>query len=273
MATMPTRLKEFFRKLVPTRLQLIFYNTTLNLHRRKSARPRPHINVRCAGDVFAVCDEVETMHIPTLRRCRRYRMGIADRSGKLAGKYGLPAEYEPKPGDTVVDIGANVGEFARYCAQRGASVYAFEPDPTVAKCLRRNVRTFALVRVLEQALWNVPKLLKFYCAYDTADSSLISPSAPLNSVLTLHALPLDQVAELAQLEHIDLIKIDGEGAEPEILEGARDTLAKTTHVSIDCGPERMGESTQVQVRKILRRAGFAIRKNRHPEEIFASRAV
>jgi FkbM family methyltransferase len=223
------------------------------------------------GDAFEVSDQITTMHIPTLRRCRRYRMGIAERSNKLAGKYGLPAEYEPKTGDTVVDIGANVGEFSLYCAQRGANVYAFEPDPKVARCLRKNVQAFALVRVLEQALWNMPKLLTFYCAYDTADSSLIAPSAPLNAVLQLNALPLDHVTDLARLEHIDLIKIDGEGAEPEILEGASQTLAKTTHVSVDCGPERMGESTNVQVRAILLRAGFTLRANRNPEEIFASR--
>jgi hypothetical protein len=125
--------------------------------------------------------------------------------------------------------------------------------------------------VLEQALWNVPKRLKFYSAFDTADSSLIPPSARLNSILRLNALPLDQVADLDYLDHIDLIKVDGEGAEPEILEGASRTLLKTTHVSIDCGPERMGESTHDQVREILLRLGFELRANQNPEEIFASR--
>ena len=37
---------------------------------------------------------------------------------------------------------------------------------------------------------------------------------------------------------IKLLKIEGEGAEPEILEGCRDILKRVEYISVDVGPER-----------------------------------
>ncbi len=44
-----------------------------------------------------------------------------------------------RKGDLVVDVGANQGFFTCYAAQRGAIVYAFEPNPKAYGLLRRNI--------------------------------------------------------------------------------------------------------------------------------------
>src|SRR5207248_6305594 len=52
--------------------------------------------------------------------------------------YDEVADFVPKFGWTVFDVGANIGAFAIQQARRGAHVYAFEPNPS---CYRRLSRT------------------------------------------------------------------------------------------------------------------------------------
>jgi tRNA G37 N-methylase Trm5 len=46
---------------------------------------------------------------------------------------------ELRPGDTFVDIGANVGFWSLPAASKGARVVAFEPNPAAVRWLRRNL--------------------------------------------------------------------------------------------------------------------------------------
>lgn len=48
--------------------------------------------------------------------------------------------YKPKPGDTVLDIGANVGVFTAMCALGGARVLAYEPHPGAFEVLLDTIR-------------------------------------------------------------------------------------------------------------------------------------
>ncbi len=56
----------------------------------------------------------------------------------MAEKYVGRTGYVPRDGDIVVDIGAGIGEFTLWCAEAGARVVAFEPDPLAFACLERN---------------------------------------------------------------------------------------------------------------------------------------
>jgi FkbM family methyltransferase len=49
-----------------------------------------------------------------------------------------------RPGDVFFDVGANFGQYALFAAKAGATVHAFEPDPTVQAALLRNLRTNAV---------------------------------------------------------------------------------------------------------------------------------
>jgi hypothetical protein len=51
------------------------------------------------------------------------------------------------------------------------------------------------------------------------------------------ALPLDDVTELPK-GPIRLVKLEAEGAEPEILDGMDETLKRVEFVAADMGPER-----------------------------------
>lgn len=57
--------------------------------------------------------------------------------------YDLPA-VPLRPGDVVIDIGANHGFFSCYAARLGATVHAFEPAPSLRELLVGNVRANGL---------------------------------------------------------------------------------------------------------------------------------
>lgn len=240
-----------FLRLSVHRLQLYFQG----FRYERSGGP---VSVVRNDSMIGVADRDHELMLPTLRRIVRYRGGIGWRIEKLAQRYGCPDYYEPRAGDVVLDVGSNVGEFSIYALSRGARVIAFEPDPTVYPCLSYNLRRFPNAQGLKLALWNEHTTLSFSSAPDKADSSFFAPDSHVQEVIELETSPLDDVAEVSALEHIDFLKIDGEGAEPEILQGAAKTLQRTHRIAIDVGPEREGESTRDAVVEILEASGFAI---------------
>lgn len=228
------------------------------LHGFRYERTGGPVSVIRNNAMIGVADRDYELMLPTPRRILRYRGGIAWRIAKLARRYGCPDFYEPHEGDVVLDVGSNVGEFSLYAVSKGAQAYAFEPDPSVYACLSHNLQRFPDAKGLKLALWSERTTLRFYSAAEKADSSFFEPDSQVREVIELEAWPLDDIADIVALERIDFLKIDGEGAEPEILQGAKETLQRTRRIAIDVGPERLGESTRDAVIEILEASGFLI---------------
>ena len=129
-----------------------------------------------------------------------------------------------KPGDTVIDAGANVGQYSLLAStQVGPSgqVHAFEPVPRNFAALSRNVQLNNLsnVRLNQIALWNEPSELVFERPEEPDSNNgsfgAINPgnAASTNQTrVTVPAIPLDQYVEENQLASVDFIKMDIEGA-------------------------------------------------------------
>lgn len=212
-----------------------------------------------AGSVWVVESEGRRITVPSARRWQHYKRGLAARLEKLAAQYGVGPEATIEAGHTVVDIGANIGEFALYAAGRGARVFAIEPDPMIHECLAENTRDLVAVTRLKDLLWFEEADLSFNSAPADADSSIFAPDAGVTAqTLTIHARPVDQVLAPYAIERIDFLKCDAEGAEPEVLDGALQTLARTRFIAVDTGPERNGESTGEAVGERLAKLGFTV---------------
>jgi len=224
---------------------------SMYLHGFRYERTGGPVSVIRNKEMIGVADRDYELMLPTPRRIIRYRGGIAWRIAKLVRRYGCPDFYEPQAGDVVVDVGSNIGEFSLYAASKGAQAYAFEPDPSVYACLSHNLERFPNAKGFQLALWNERTTLRFFSAADKADSSFFEPDSHVRAVIEMEAWPLDDIAEIGALERIDFLKIDGEGAEPEILQGAASTLQRTRRIAIDVGPERLGESTRDAVIEIV----------------------
>ena len=146
-----------------------------------------------------------------------------------------PEEYRAfraavKPGATVIDIGANVGAYTLLFAQWVGStgrVVAFEPAPASVAGLRHQLRLNGVadrVEVVESAVADVVGTALFAADRASGANALIPDGHHGDHTVSVRTTSLDAFCEANHL-HPDVIKIDVEGAELDVLRGARRTLA------------------------------------------------
>lgn len=217
------------------------------------------VTVRAEGDHFVVTTEGHEVAVPSATRWMMYRRGWANRLDRLSAQFGVGDRVQVAPGDTVIDIGANVGEFSIAQAARGARSYAVEGDPRVFACLLRNIAGISGIVPVPSLLWKEEGDLTFYSEPRRADSSVFRPETGESvTAITLPATTLDRLAERHGLDRIDFVKCDAEGAEPEVIEGGREVLSRARQVAFDTGAERMGQETGADVERLLRGLGFDV---------------
>jgi FkbM family methyltransferase len=210
--------------------------------------------------MFAVGQDGDTLYIARKSRLRYHLKGLDRRRSKLMAEYLVP-EGLIRPGDLVLDCGANIGEFSIAARKAGAEAIAFEPDTTELTALQRNAEAFGGITCLPYALWNDDTQLEFFDANDTGDSSLFDPGKAKGST-KVEARKLDTLHAQGLLPQATrLIKIEAEGAEPEIIEGGTTFLKTVDYITVDMGPERgLGkENTVAPVVRQLTELGFEMR--------------
>lgn len=221
-----------------------------------------HLEYRAADRYYVVSDLIAGGDLPSRVAFSRkeriwvYVKGVQARLERLSEVYNL--KYcDFKPGDTIIDCGANIGEFSalmhtRYCA----SVIAIEPESDEARCIPFNAKVREVVNV---ALWHEATELKFFSKNRSADSSIFE-TEDYDGVTTVPTLRVDDLFEQYDLDHIKFFKLEAEGAEPEVLLGATRSLPHIEYISADLGPERGldHESTVVPVCNHLFRQGFEL---------------
>lgn len=153
------------------------------------------------------------------------------------------ATSNPKP--VIFDCGANVGTSCLYFKHiyPQASIKAFEADPHIAQLLSHNIQFNHLkgVEVVAKAVWTDNNGI--YISHEGADGASVfgegekiyTPSIRLKEAL------------LAE-KHIDMLKIDIEGAEVAVLEDCKDSLYHVGHIFIEYHAY-LGQSQQLD--KIL----------------------
>lgn len=163
-----------------------------------------------------------------------------DPIGKALVAYGEWAQIEIDfltnllhDGAVVYDVGANVGfhtlAFARTVGQRGL-VCAFEPQSSIYKLLKENVTTNNLrnVIVFNAAVARVSGRVRLQLPMENRFGGINYGSAHmmLSSDENRNAYDVDGISiDSCVLPAPDLIKVDVEGSEFEVLQGARRTIA------------------------------------------------
>ena len=142
-----------------------------------------------------------------------------------------PLSYILRPGDGVLDLGANVGEYTRdFAARVGPSgfVLAVEPDPQTALACTVLARSWPWVHVVPAAVASQAGVARLWCdarnarRHSLCRENLTNDSSGWRAV---PALALDQLA--ASVPNLRAIKVDIQGGEAAMLAGARETLART----------------------------------------------
>jgi FkbM family methyltransferase len=190
--------------------------------------------------------------------------------------YNRWAEYEVmkniirylKPNSTYIDVGANIGDTTVIAALYTKNkIYAFEPSPVAYPRLLENVRLNNLGSqiVSEQlVVSDHDGRVKFSDMRTSETSHISSVRNPSEPSLTLKSITLDSYAQLHQISNIDLIKIDVEGAEMLVLQGASTLLVKhqIKHILVELNTQ----STQYgyvnsDVVRLLKKYGYKVPKS------------
>lgn len=179
-----------------------------------------------------------------------------------------------KPGDTMIDVGANIGftamEGARSVGENGV-VHAIEPHPFTHRCLEENLslNQFSSPQVQHYAVAvaDTPSELGAQFTDDRRDdmnfmvpkSSAHLPRGMNPKRITVPVTTLD--ALFPDLLRCDLLKIDVEGMELAVLRGASRLLKNTRQILIEAGdPNSVRHGfTSNDLLAHLESAGFEVR--------------
>jgi FkbM family methyltransferase len=140
-----------------------------------------------------------------------------------------------KPGDTFVDVGANLGWYTLLAADAVGStgqVVAIEASPANFSCLKRNVNDNHLknVRLVNEAVWGSECLLPLFQGPPSHSGiSTVLPSFAANHrgcerAGQIKARPLSELLTPDEIATLRVLKIDVEGAEREVCLGLEPIL-------------------------------------------------
>lgn len=131
-----------------------------------------------------------------------------------------------KHGDVFIDVGANIGFYSVLALGQDAKVYAFEPNET----LHSNLLDSAKLNNYQQRLHLSENIVSDHTGYE---NFVIEPESEKSHIgleglksKKIKCIALDKFVEEQKINHIKLLKIDVEGAEPQVFKGMHELLDK-----------------------------------------------
>jgi len=150
--------------------------------------------------------------------------------------------------DIVVDLGANIGYFtllaARLVGERG-KVYAFEPEPINYGLLIKNIEINGYDNIIpvRKAVSNTSGAVKFFLDRgDTGGHTIYRPE-DRKEFIQIESVTLDDFFK-DKSPHIDVIKMDIEGAEAAALKGMEGIIRENNNLRlfVEFNPQAIGRS-------------------------------
>jgi FkbM family methyltransferase len=189
------------------------------------------------------------------------------------GYHGLELEYiEPflPPNPVILEAGGHYGEDTVIFARKwpSAEIYTFEPCPTYYKKLARRVKKFPRIHSFPFGLYSVTGSYTFHVSknWDGASSLLEDNKLPTvsyeDSQITVFCKNLDEWAEESQVDHIDYMWLDMEGAELHVLKSAPRILKNVRALSCELNHHefRKGMCDFEEMKNFLESEGFVLYK-------------
>lgn len=167
------------------------------------------------------------------------------------------------PGDTYIDIGANVGYQSMYASRLvgpQGKVLSFEPNPPTYSILSghiainrlRNCQTFPMALSDAEGEAQLNQLEEH-----SGTSTLMSSSQALHSV-KVRMRRGDDVLRDVEFRGKTFIKIDVEGFELHVLRGLQETLRRVDYVAVEVTPQWISQQggRAEELYQLMREAGF-----------------
>lgn len=175
----------------------------------------------------------------------------------------------------IMDVGAHYGETARAYAKAfpSAAIYSFEPFPKSFGALKSNSADYPNAILLNKGLSDVAGKLRFNANVGDPTNSLLELDGRASQTWNNSGLresgslecdftTIDQFLTEYQLDRIHLLKIDVQGAEYRVLQGAREAidrgLISNVFFELIVGPTYVGQWSPGQYFSFLENCGFRL---------------
>jgi FkbM family methyltransferase len=193
--------------------------------------------------------------LPPMERMAGFRTArggyLPNRIRMLTGRYEVEETNLMRrflhPGQTIVDVGANVGYLTRFFARQtgpAGKVYAFEPNPIIFPLLEKNVAGLRQVSLYNLGLSSSDTRLPIFFPGDDHSVASFAKEYPATHIFYQKSGQLNSAsAELVAgdnfmnrigVHRIDILKIDVEGWELNVLAGLERTISDSKGLTIFC---------------------------------------
>ena len=171
--------------------------------------------------------------------------------------YAPTQDFHPRPGWVVVDVGANIGAYSAWAAAglNGlGTLVAIEPNPVCFERLAATLERLAVdASALQVACGDRDAAVTLHFVPGFTVSSSIRPFARASTRMDVRMRTLDDIVRELGVEHIDILKIDVEGAEELVLLGASRILSDTDRIVLETTAD-----VRPAIHRIMQDSGFAM---------------
>jgi FkbM family methyltransferase len=170
---------------------------------------------------------------------------------------------------TVLDVGANVGQFAVASAKLfpNVQVHSFEPEPESVGKLQRNVSGLGNVTVYPLALGDREGEVEFHVYSENQQSSILPfsqvrhdafPDVRETQTIKVRISTLDRVFSDTNLHPPVLLKLDVQGYEAQTISGSAETLKRVDYAILETSfePTYEGQLTFMDIVRLMEEHQF-----------------
>ena len=169
-------------------------------------------------------------------------------------QYDIEVPFTPK---LIIDLGANVGYASILYANRypDAKIFAIEPDTGNYETAGKNVAPYPNITLINGAVWHASENINLIDSGHGEAAYMIKPGEGENMV---KAYTIQQIMKIMEVDSIDILKIDIEGAEKEIFEKGAEAWIPVTKLIIVETHDRYKKGTSAAIFNTMGKYDFSL---------------
>jgi FkbM family methyltransferase len=174
---------------------------------------------------------------------------------RLKKRYSYNGFVQLESDDTIVDIGGFNGTFAMMASSIADRIIILEPSPKNIQSIETNIQLFE--NIVQKAAWHEDGQMTLNIGSDPTDDSLINiDKGSAIEETVVETVSLDSLFSRMD-RNVDFLKIDAEGAEPNVIQGMNES--RPSKIAVDGSAERHGTETKNLIIELLESMGYVIK--------------
>ena len=151
----------------------------------------------------------------------------------MHNSFKIPFNFKPK---YIFDIGANVGFASIYFRRRfpDSIIISLEPDASNFELLKKNTEKYKNIHCLQYGIWNKSTKLEIIENGNNKWNCRTVETTEGSHKASVPSITIDELMQMFNIEKIDILKMDIEGAEYNVFSGAHEKwMPKTKSLIVE----------------------------------------